>query len=509
MTISTIIILLFPILLSTNASSPRGWEAAYQHENHGKEEPPSCPTPTVVVTDTGDHHHQLNSLLPLLLLLGIFLAGVAVGYTAHIWVLALYPSKQQRQQHMSTTTTSTTATRGNDLLKQENTGENGQISTLKEDKENGISHRNDAVINSQQQTSAVTPPSSSHTTAIVVAAAAAAAADNAAAAHNNETTTRTAPVEEPATSSITHQQIEPTTAIPKTVSIASMVEKTLASMDLSQMNTLEKLQAMMVGLQSEANQQAKMADSTANQYRREQRDIHALKTAHTIAKDTSDLSRRASMEFRKSCSDSLSTGVVVMTVAGGYCAWQRGLFLPLSTHCGALPTYLRGPFGIWTAWRSVEVGWCMVSGVVAAGVGALLLAVAPMILYRTQLVSDYEGVMPVAKILMSLGIACGTVGYQAVNMVGGDGRVWVCLWELWTFFHIILSVTAHRIMMKRVKKALGNPQLTFEMGAVGGLGGGVTMMMWLVLGIVLPLAMGVVPFHEDVYVRIRAWSLYY
>jgi len=300
--------------------------------------------------------------------------------------------------------------------------------------------------------------------------------------------------------------------------IVMAVARKLSSLDFNQMSIQEQLLALELMLRVDHTQHAKRLGTEANKIQSERLDIAKHTAAHTIAKDAVTIARERTEEFKKTCSDSMVTGVFFMAVLGGYQAWQRGVFTPLFHRCGSLPRASSwGPFGLWGAYQSAEVALCYTSKLRDTFLGIFVLAAVPWVVYRTGLLNDYHR-MPVAKVFIGLGLVCGTAGHVAISKVGGDGWTWFILWQFWTMLHVIMSTTAFRICQRDVAIAL--QQMRVEGSAVsaekiflmhtgslnGGISGGdgrgsgtskvawIATGLWLLSGIVLPALMATLPF---------------
>jgi len=304
--------------------------------------------------------------------------------------------------------------------------------------------------------------------------------------------------------------------------IVMAVARKLSSLDFNQMSIKEQLLYCELMLRVDHTQHAKRLGTEANRIQSEQLDVAKHTAAHTFAKDAATLARKRTEEFKKTCSDSMVTGVFLMAAIGGYQAWQRGFFTSVFHRCGSFPRASSwGGFNLWgSASKSAEVAVCHVSKLSDALLGIFVLAAVPWVVYRTGLLHDYHR-MPVAKIFIGLGLGGGTAGHVAVSKVGGDGWTWFILWQFWTVLHVIMSTTAFRICQREVALALQqigaersavSAQKIFQMhtgglnsisGGGGGGGGGkggrstvtwISAGLWLLSGILLPLLMATLPF---------------
>lgn len=113
--------------------------------------------------------------------------------------------------------------------------------------------------------------------------------------------------------------------------------------------------------------------------------------------------------------------------------------------------------------------------------------------------------MPVSKLLLGLGLVCGLAGYLAVGRLGGAGGVWLAAWEAWVALHVAFAAAAHRVHRVSLRARQAAP------GGAGGQGaaaaaaeasrmydegsGWLPAAMWLLLGLALPVAAGVLPFR--------------
>ncbi|KAG7670930.1 hypothetical protein Ndes2437A_g04564 [Nannochloris sp. 'desiccata'] len=304
--------------------------------------------------------------------------------------------------------------------------------------------------------------------------------------------------------------------------IVMAVARKLSSLDFNQMSIQEQLLALELMLRVDHTQHAKRLGTEANKIQSDRLDVAKHTAAHVLAKDAVTLARERTEELKKTCSDSMMTGIVFMAVVGGYQAWQRGVFTPLFHRCGSLPraSSWGGPFGLLGAYKSAEVAVCYASSLSDTLLGIFVLAAVPYVVYRTGLLHDYHR-MPIAKLFIGLGLVCGTAGHVAISKVGGDGRTWFVLWQFWTLLHVIMSTTAFRMCQRDVTVALH--QIGAEGSAVSaekiyrlhtgglnvgigiGIGGGaseggtkkvlwIAAGMWLLSGVVLPYLMATVPF---------------
>ena len=125
--------------------------------------------------------------------------------------------------------------------------------------------------------------------------------------------------------------------------------------------------------------------------------------------------------------------------------------------------------------------------------------------------------MPFTKLFGGLGLACGLAGYAAVGKLGGSQATWVATWEAWVALHIAFSVAAHRLNRASLRASaqhaapvVGTASVALPLDAVGcGAGGGGTwptayessgsgwlpIVMWLLLGLVVPVLCGTLTFR--------------
>lgn len=110
--------------------------------------------------------------------------------------------------------------------------------------------------------------------------------------------------------------------------------------------------------------------------------------------------------------------------------------------------------------------------------------------------------MPVSKLFIGLGLVCGTAGFLAVGKLGGSRGVWLATWEAWVALHIAFSAAAHRMhrISLRVQQGIpGGGGAAAAVDAAGSMydesGGWLSVAMWLLLGLVLPLLAGTLPFR--------------
>jgi hypothetical protein len=321
---------------------------------------------------------------------------------------------------------------------------------------------------------------------------------------------------EPTATTNNTSELEAATGSSDTIVMA--VARKLSSLDFNQMSTKEQLLALELMLRVDHTQHAKRIGTEANKIQSERLGVAKHAAAHTIAKDAVTLARERTEEFKKTCSDSLVTGVCLMAIIGGYQAWKRGFFTPLFHKCGSLPrsTSSWGPFGLWGAYRSAEVAVCYTSGLSDTLLGIFVLLAVPWAVYRTGLLNDYHR-LPVAKVFIGLGLVCGTAGHVAVSKIGGDGWTWFLLWQFWTLLHVIMSTTAFRMCQRDVAVALQQigvdgsavsaekffqlhtGGLNVGVGGNGSLGGSskvawIAAGLWLLSGVVLPILIATLPF---------------
>jgi hypothetical protein len=295
--------------------------------------------------------------------------------------------------------------------------------------------------------------------------------------------------------------------------IVIAVAHKLSSLDFNRMSTKEQLLALELMLKVDHTQNAKRLGAEANKIQSERLGVAKHTAAHILAKDAVALARERTEEFKKTCSDSMATGVLLMAVVGGYQGYRRGFFTPLFYRCGSLPRVSSwGPLGLWGAYKSAEVAFCYSSGISDTLLGIFVLIFVPWVVYRTGLLHDYHK-MPIAKIFIGLGLVCGAAGHVAISKVGGDGWTWFILWQFWTVVHVILSTTAFRMCQRDVAAALqqigaqgtaASAENIFRLHtgdlAVGGDRGGsntvqwIAAGLWMLSGIVLPALMATVPF---------------
>ena len=231
--------------------------------------------------------------------------------------------------------------------------------------------------------------------------------------------------------------------------------------------------------------------SEANVLREQQLGVSAAAAAHKRARDAYALSLQRTAEFRRLCSDTLWFGLSVMVAAGGHQALRRGLLAGLAAECVPLAVAARRGWGLWAAWRGAEAAACYVLAAGNALLGLAVLFTAPWLLYRTGLLSDYH-TLPVTRLALGLGLACGGAGYIAVGRLGGDAPLWLAAWEAWVASHLVFSAAAHRL--NRV--VIEQQQAGGKAGSIyDARGGWLPAAMWAVLGLALPLTAGVLPFR--------------
>ena len=233
----------------------------------------------------------------------------------------------------------------------------------------------------------------------------------------------------------------------------------LASIDTSKMSFQEQLQYCSVAVQANHSHQTQRLKSEENSLRSTHVAIAATAVTHTIAKDEAEEARRRTQDVQQMFADCLAAGLALMAGAISYQAWQGGIFVPLDLRCGAFPRVNSWRWALgWAPWgRSFEVVWCYLSyvGDAVLGIGVLLLAA--WVVHGTGVLRNSQS-MPIAKLVMGMGIGCGTVGYIAVQKIGGDSWTWVELWALWIVLHTVLSMTAHGMVRRDMRAAKVRPE---------------------------------------------------
>ena len=119
--------------------------------------------------------------------------------------------------------------------------------------------------------------------------------------------------------------------------------------------------------------------------------------------------------------------------------------------------------------------------------------------------------MPFTKLFGGLGLACGLAGYAAVGKLGGSQATWVATWEAWVALHIAFSAAAHRLNRSGLRAGVQHAVVVAgtaaaALDATGGGGtwptayessgsGWLPVVMWVLLGLVVPVLCGTLTFR--------------
>lgn len=475
------------IVLATQAagqaSNPRGWEAA-KEEEHGKSIPfpPSTftpqqqfTTPSTCSAPTPEHPAEPPDDI-LFTVVAAFLAGVAVGYLWHRL------ASKRRPMPIEATDESLPAHNRRFVDQLQAEGSVVKAGGKEEDAGEGIdvlSRERIAITSSQIERS---PEISIAATTVTTEGC---------------TASLICPPGEVAGGLGTTLLNGPPTAV-----LLEKVGSILTSIDTSGMTVQEQLQYCSVALQADYSQQSQRLKSQEISLRSAQVNIAATAVTHTIAKDEAEEARRRAQEVQRMFSDCLAAGMALMAGAVSYQAWHGGIFVPLGVRCGTFPRVYSWHQAIrWGIYyRSFEVTMCYLNHIGDAVLGIAVLLLAAWLVHGSGLLQNSHG-MPVAKLLIGLGIGCGTVGFIAVQKIGGDGWTWVALWAVWTVLHTVLSSTAHSIVRRDMRAARSRPESrpgqVFEESIWKGSTAWIAAVAWALVGLVLPVLMATLPFSVD------------
>ena len=145
-----------------------------------------------------------------------------------------------------------------------------------------------------------------------------------------------------------------------------------------------------------------------------------------------------------------------------------------------------------------------------AALGLAVLLAAPWAVYRTGLLSGLQEGLPFTRLLAGLGLGCGLAGYVAVGKLGGDSLLWLGVWEVWVALQVAFAAAAHRIFRVTARTAAvpagaaagsAVSQAAAESAAIAAHDiyersfGRLYAVMWITLGVMLPVAAGWLPFR--------------
>lgn len=203
--------------------------------------------------------------------------------------------------------------------------------------------------------------------------------------------------------------------------------------------------------------------------------------------------RQAIEDLLRINGDVLYTGILLMICSAGYTAWSCGVIQD-RVHACHLKQSTSQLYGMHAFIGEVQhvAAYLQCCAVYLSKVvqGLVTLVLTPIIITKLGLLKDYQS-MPVFKLGTSLALICGFAGWRAVRFLGGYQNRWLCLWELWVSLHIALTSTS-RYTVQRMSQADSESlarQKTYHHGWI-----------WLVLGILLPLMMGVTAFYSVDYI---------
>ncbi|CAN1814107.1 Protein CPR-5 [Linum perenne] len=147
-------------------------------------------------------------------------------------------------------------------------------------------------------------------------------------------------------------------------------------------------------------------------------------------------------ELLQSCMDCLVAGLFIMSFSLSYSAYvySHRRITEATESCatpfeGSKSWWMPKPVsslssGLHTLKCQVQVLSRMVFGLL------MILAVATLLLQRSATV---QRTMPVTFILLLLGVACGYAGKICVDTLGGDGYLWLMLWEVTCLLHLVTN----------------------------------------------------------------------
>jgi len=217
--------------------------------------------------------------------------------------------------------------------------------------------------------------------------------------------------------------------------------------------------------------------------------LHLSGSKLTLRKkqDKRQITEEGVEQFRKTFADDLFTGLSLMVLSLVLAGWHLGRLADVSYGCEDLPAL--SPLSklvleMVPGMAELRWGICMTFTMGQVTFSFLVLLFLSYWLLRRGTVSRYQST-PVTILVVLLGIVGGGVGKFVVDGVGGDGLVWMLLWELFLVCHVLAvkraDVLYHLLGLHR-RKLRFLPQWAYKFLVHGA------------LAVVLPVITSIAPF---------------
>jgi hypothetical protein len=226
---------------------------------------------------------------------------------------------------------------------------------------------------------------------------------------------------------------------------------------------------------------------------------------------------RGVARLQQALADCTVLGLALQALAALYCGARYGL---LHTRLAACPAASAGGVSLLRPWEvlaPLQAAACWLFTIGDVLLGVLIVLGTCFVVLRTRLLASYH-VMPLNKLLLGLGCACGCLGYFAVGKLGGSAQLWLGLWWAWIGGQCALVMnldTVHALLQPAGQAAAGAaaplehggtlhgsegallPGPGVEGGWRRGLRSAAKPAFVVGAGIWLPLTMGCAPFQRS------------
>lgn len=164
--------------------------------------------------------------------------------------------------------------------------------------------------------------------------------------------------------------------------------------------------------------------------------------------------------------DCIMTGLTLTVASLVYCGIRYGLLHVRIAACpAALPVAPVSMFRPWEALAPLQAVACWLFVIGDVLLGVLIVLGTAYVALKTRVLTGYHA-MPLNRLVLGLGVACGSAGFIAVGKIGGDRSMWLLMWWAWIAVLVaaLMNLQALYLLLRRPSQHNGAQALHIHVG---------------------------------------------
>jgi len=267
--------------------------------------------------------------------------------------------------------------------------------------------------------------------------------------------------------------------LPESMSRKDKVAMTHMMLEAIKVNEACKTTASMERMESITEKGVEIQSGTYDMKQRQYRKKQVTEKAQYIAKMVMDI---------------MCTGVLIMILSGGCTAWYQGILSKKTHACVATSSHASFLYGRMMS-DMVQMVSCHVLHLIRALQAVVILVLTPISIHKIGIYRRVED-LPIFTLGATFSGICGLSGTYVVRWLGGRGTLWLVMWQIWVTACILCLLFSSGISKYYLRHLYSpGPGRVSDAAKPTKQPTGVLATMWIVLGFVYPMLMGMVVFY--------------